>query len=68
MKNSNLSGVPVMLILLVLVAVILYLTALPEQPLWWVIVAGVAVVGCAWGSIADSLAKSKQLRRDRAHR
>lgn len=68
MKNSNLNGVPVALILLVLVAVVLYLTAAPEQPVWWIIVAGIAVVGCSWGAVADGIAKSKQLRRDHAPR
>lgn len=68
MKNKNLNGVPVTLILLVLVAVVLYLTAVAEQPVWWIIVAGIAVVGCAWGAVADSIAKSKELRRTQAPR
>ncbi|WP_102159409.1 hypothetical protein [Zhihengliuella halotolerans] len=68
MKTNHSDGIPVALVLLVLVTVLLYLTAVPEQPVWWIVVAGIAVVGCAWGAVADSIAKSKQLRRDHVPR
>ncbi|MBG6084473.1 hypothetical protein [Zhihengliuella flava] len=62
MKPERRGGVPVTLILLVVLAVVLFLTAAPHQEIWWNIVAALAVVGCSWGAIADSSAKAKKLR------
>lgn len=68
MKTSHLNDVPTSLVLFVLVAVMLYLTAAPQQPAWWNIVAAIAVAGCAWWTVADNIAKSQQLRKDRVPR
>lgn len=54
------TSVPIMLILLVLLSVFLFVSAAPHQPLWWTVVAGIAVVGCGWGALASSLRRSSK--------
>lgn len=60
LARDKTTTVPVMLILLVLLSVFLFVSAAPHQPLWWTIVAGIAVVGCGWGALATSVRRSSK--------